>query len=63
MAHCNIMLSGVYRSEAIAVKMVKIQRPADHAEFLKEVNVMNKLHHPNIGLRVLCFLFLFNYAL
>ena len=34
----------------MAVKTIKFRLPSDHAEFLKEVNAMNKLHHPNIGL-------------
>jgi serine/threonine protein kinase len=34
----------------VAVKTVKFRLPSDHIEFLKEVNTMNKLHHPNIGL-------------
>jgi hypothetical protein len=42
-------LSGTYRGKSVAVKTVKFRLPSDHAEFLKEVNTMNKLHHPNIG--------------
>jgi hypothetical protein len=40
----------MYRNQVVAVKTVKFQLPSDHAEFLKEVDAMNKLHHPNIGL-------------
>jgi hypothetical protein len=39
----------------MAVKTIKFRLPSDHAEFLKEVSVMNKLHHPNIGLPWLGF--------
>ena len=43
---------GFYRSQAVAVKTIKFRLPSDHAEFLKEVSAMNKLHHPNIGLHL-----------
>jgi hypothetical protein len=41
---------GVYRNQPVAVKTIKFRLPSDLDEFLKEVNAMNKLHHPNIGL-------------
>jgi hypothetical protein len=37
------------------VKTIKFRLPSDHVEFLKEVNAMDKLHHPNIGLRLRIF--------
>jgi hypothetical protein len=49
-----VMPPGLYRGRAVAVKTVKFRLPSDHAEFLKEVNTMNKLHHPNIGLPFSC---------
>ena len=40
----------MYRNQPVAVKTIKFRLPSDLDEFLKEVNAMNKLHHPNIGL-------------
>ena len=34
----------------MAIKSVKLEKPSDVAEFLKEVKIMSKLKHPNIGL-------------
>ncbi len=41
----------MYRNQPVAVKTIKFRMPSDHVDFLKEVNAMNKLHHPNIGMQ------------